>query len=69
MVLILVLVLVLVIYLIELMNFQGQYGTRSTSAVVVKRGGSVSFYESYLLEKNVWKDATVNYEIETEKVA
>lgn len=41
----------------------GCYGTRSTAALTIRAGGEVSFYEIYL-EKNVWKESTVNYRIQ-----
>ncbi|KAI3447886.1 hypothetical protein Pfo_004551 [Paulownia fortunei] len=46
----------------------GRYGTRSTSAVVLRTSGLVSFYERNL-EKNSWTEQTISYHIETEKVA
>ncbi|CAK7346020.1 unnamed protein product [Dovyalis caffra] len=41
----------------------GFYGTRSTAALTIRASGEVSFYEIYL-EKNVWKERTVNYHIQ-----
>jgi uncharacterized protein with NRDE domain len=38
----------------------GRYGTRSTAVLTVTAGGKVSFYEKYL-EKDLWKEHTVNY--------
>lgn len=46
----------------------GRYGTRSTSAVLLRRGGAVSFYETYL-ESDTWRDHTINYTIPTENTA
>ncbi|GMH02901.1 hypothetical protein Nepgr_004740 [Nepenthes gracilis] len=40
----------------------GHYGTRSTSAVLMKVTGEMSFYERYL-DKNSWKEHTINYQI------
>ncbi|PIN15703.1 hypothetical protein CDL12_11639 [Handroanthus impetiginosus] len=45
----------------------GRYGTRSSSAVVFRTSGEVSFYERYL-EKDVWKEQTISYLIETEQM-
>lgn len=42
---------------------QRQFGTRSTTALSVKTDGNVRFYEKYL-EKGVWKDHAVSYNIE-----
>ncbi|RRT59173.1 hypothetical protein B296_00046035 [Ensete ventricosum] len=42
---------------------QGQFGTRSTAALSVKTDGNSRFYEKYL-EKGVWKDHAVSYNIE-----
>ncbi|XP_073154400.1 uncharacterized protein [Henckelia pumila] len=44
-------------------NWQGRYGTRSTSAVVLKTSGEVCFYEKYL-EEDMWKKHKVSYHIE-----
>ncbi|XP_068640028.1 uncharacterized protein [Aristolochia californica] len=41
---------------------QGRYGTRSSAAVTMKADGEVSIYETYL-EKGVWKDHTINFQI------
>ncbi|XP_073154398.1 uncharacterized protein [Henckelia pumila] len=41
----------------------GRYGTRSTSAVVLKTSGEVCFYEKYL-EEDMWKKHKVSYHIE-----
>ncbi|KAJ4715838.1 transport and Golgi organization 2-like [Melia azedarach] len=41
----------------------GRYGTRSTSALHVKSSGEVYFYEKHL-EKDLWKEKTVTYQIE-----
>ncbi|KAL2538462.1 hypothetical protein Fot_19853 [Forsythia ovata] len=46
----------------------GLYGTRSTSAVVLRTSGDVSFYERHL-EKDLWKEQTICYQIEKEKAA
>ncbi|KAK6121505.1 hypothetical protein DH2020_044750 [Rehmannia glutinosa] len=46
----------------------GRYGTRSTSAVVLRSSGVVTFYERNL-EKDVWKEQTISFHIETERVA
>ncbi|KAB1203531.1 hypothetical protein CJ030_MR8G015354 [Morella rubra] len=41
----------------------GPYGTRSTAALTIKASGEVSFHEMYL-EKDEWKEKTVNYNIQ-----
>ncbi|XP_058080276.1 uncharacterized protein LOC131228553 [Magnolia sinica] len=41
----------------------GRYGTRSTAALFVKASNEVSFYEKYL-EKEMWKEHTMKYQIE-----
>ncbi|KAK9271011.1 hypothetical protein L1049_026599 [Liquidambar formosana] len=41
----------------------GRYGTRSTAVLSVRASGEVSFYEMYL-EKEMWKERTVKYQIE-----
>ncbi|KAL6011955.1 hypothetical protein ACLOJK_002421 [Asimina triloba] len=41
----------------------GRCGTRSTAAVFLNAGGEISFYEQYL-EKGIWKEHTLKYEIE-----
>lgn len=41
----------------------GRYGTRSTSAVVLKTSGEVCFYEKYL-DEDMWKKHTISYHIE-----
>lgn len=41
----------------------GPYGTRSTAALAIKKSGEVSFYEIYL-DKETWKEKTVNYRIQ-----
>ncbi|KAF5740960.1 hypothetical protein HS088_TW11G01042 [Tripterygium wilfordii] len=41
----------------------GCYGTRSTAALTVTTNGEVSFHERYL-EKEKWKEHTVNYHIQ-----
>lgn len=41
----------------------GRYGTRSTSAVLVKINGEVCFYERYL-EDDVWKEHMMTYQIQ-----
>ncbi|KAL7125543.1 hypothetical protein ABFS83_14G124600 [Erythranthe nasuta] len=46
----------------------GRYGTRSSSGVVVNTRGEVSFYERSL-ETDVWKELTVNYQIQSNKAA
>ncbi|CAN1156569.1 Transport and Golgi organization 2 homolog [Linum perenne] len=40
----------------------GPYGTRSTSAVLVRRSGEVNFYERYI-DKEEWKEQSVCYRI------
>ncbi|GLT94527.1 hypothetical protein SLE2022_122640 [Rubroshorea leprosula] len=40
----------------------GRYGTRSTAALTIRASGKVSFYEKYL-EKDIWKEKTVNFNI------
>ncbi|KAF5745816.1 transport and Golgi organization 2 [Tripterygium wilfordii] len=40
----------------------GRYGTRSTSALLVKLGGEVCFYERHL-DKDLWKEEMVNYKM------
>jgi uncharacterized protein with NRDE domain len=42
---------------------KGLYGTRSTAALSVSYDGEASLYEKYL-ESGIWKDHTVNYQIE-----
>jgi uncharacterized protein with NRDE domain len=42
---------------------QGPFGTRSTAALTIRASGEVSFYEIYL-EKETWKEKTVNYRIQ-----
>lgn len=44
-------------------DVQGPYGTRSTAALAVKASGEVCFYEIYL-DKDTWKEKTVNYHIQ-----
>ncbi|XP_051144328.1 uncharacterized protein LOC127260590 [Andrographis paniculata] len=46
----------------------GPYGTVSTSAVTMKYGGEICFYERSL-EKDLWREQTISYRIETEKIA
>ncbi|CAI9764302.1 unnamed protein product [Fraxinus pennsylvanica] len=46
----------------------GRYGTRSTSAVVLKTSGDVSFYETHI-EKDLWKERKICYHMEKEKAA
>ncbi|XP_059630350.1 uncharacterized protein LOC132273413 [Cornus florida] len=41
----------------------GRCGTRSTTALTVKAGGEVNFYELYL-ESEKWKEHTFNYRIQ-----
>ncbi|KAF7834547.1 transport and Golgi organization 2-like protein [Senna tora] len=42
----------------------GRYGTRSSSALLVKSNGEVCFYEKYLDDVDVqWKEKTVTYQI------
>ncbi|CAA2974443.1 Hypothetical predicted protein [Olea europaea subsp. europaea] len=45
----------------------GRYGTRSTSAVVLRTSGDVSFYETHL-QKDLWKEQTICYHMEKGKV-
>ncbi|KAF8377448.1 hypothetical protein HHK36_030825 [Tetracentron sinense] len=45
----------------------GSYGTRSTAALSVRASGEVSFYENYL-EKEMWKEKTMKYQIQNVKV-
>ncbi len=53
-----------VILFIQLFSdVQGPYGTRSTAALAIKASGEVSFYETYL-DKETWKEKTVNYRIQ-----
>ncbi|KAL4650405.1 hypothetical protein ACB092_01G085700 [Castanea dentata] len=42
---------------------KGPYGTRSTAALTIKASGEVSFYEMHL-DKDTWKEKTVNYHIQ-----
>ncbi|XP_020538693.1 uncharacterized protein LOC105641502 isoform X3 [Jatropha curcas] len=44
----------------------GRYGTRSTSAVSVKSGGEVNFYERHL-ENEKWLERTESFKIEMEQ--
>ncbi|XP_021285449.1 transport and Golgi organization 2 homolog [Herrania umbratica] len=44
----------------------GLYGTRSTAALTIHASGEVAFYEKYL-EKDVWKERTINYHIQKVK--
>ncbi|EOY15289.1 Ser/Thr-rich protein T10 in DGCR region [Theobroma cacao] len=44
----------------------GLYGTRSTAALTIHAGGEVAFYEKYL-EKDMWKERTINYHIQKVK--
>ncbi|KAG0516335.1 hypothetical protein BDA96_10G353200 [Sorghum bicolor] len=48
---------------IEVQTDQGLYGTRSTAVLSVNYDGEASLYEKYL-ESGIWKDHTVNYQIE-----
>ncbi|XP_023904487.1 uncharacterized protein LOC112016195 [Quercus suber] len=41
----------------------GLYGTRSTAALTIKASEEVSFYEMHL-DKDTWKEKTVNYQIQ-----
>ncbi|XP_024020136.1 transport and Golgi organization 2 homolog [Morus notabilis] len=41
----------------------GLYGTRSSAALTVKTNGDVNFYET-TLDKDTWKEKTVNYQIQ-----
>lgn len=45
----------------------GQYGTRSTSAVIMKHDRELCFYERSQ-EKEAWREQTITYRIETEKI-
>ncbi|KAL3618094.1 hypothetical protein CASFOL_038415 [Castilleja foliolosa] len=45
----------------------GRYGTRSTSALVVRTNGKASFYERNL-ENDVWKEQTMSFHVESNKV-
>ncbi|KAF8406713.1 hypothetical protein HHK36_008805 [Tetracentron sinense] len=51
---------------VEIDTPSGWYGTRSTAALSVRTSGEVSFYERYL-EKEMWKEHTVNYQIDKVK--
>ncbi|XP_047955754.1 transport and Golgi organization 2 homolog [Salvia hispanica] len=53
---------------VEADTASGRYGTRSTSAVVLRTDGAVSFYETYL-ENDAWRDHTINFSIQTDKTA
>lgn len=56
-----------VVLLIHLFSgIQGLYGTRSTAALTIHAGGEVAFYEKYL-EKDMWKERTINYHIQKVK--
>uniref|UniRef100_A0A7C9CS19 Transport and Golgi organization protein 2 homolog n=1 Tax=Opuntia streptacantha TaxID=393608 RepID=A0A7C9CS19_OPUST len=44
----------------------GYYGTRSTAALTASINGDVTFYETYL-EKEMWKEQTINYRIDKRK--
>lgn len=49
-----------------LSDLQGPYGTRSIAALTIRASGEVSFYETYV-EKDLWKERTVNYSIQKVK--
>ncbi|EOX98891.1 Ser/Thr-rich protein T10 in DGCR region, putative isoform 1 [Theobroma cacao] len=51
---------------IDVSRPQGRYGTRNQSALSVKSNGEVCFHERYL-EKDLWKEQTVTYQIEMAK--
>ncbi|CAA0835052.1 Protein of unknown function (DUF833, partial [Striga hermonthica] len=48
---------------VETNTAMGRYGTRSTSALVLKTNREVSFYETYL-ENDEWKEQTTSFHIE-----
>ncbi|RYR13672.1 hypothetical protein Ahy_B04g070541 isoform A [Arachis hypogaea] len=50
------------IFVKEDLHSQTRYGTRSTSALLVKSNKEVSFYEKYL-DKEQWRENTVAYQI------
>ena len=50
------------IHLKDLLDMQGRYGIRSTSALSVKSSGEVNFYERYL-DKDQWKEHTMSCQI------
>ncbi|PHT33086.1 hypothetical protein CQW23_29423 [Capsicum baccatum] len=42
----------------------GRYGTRSTSSLAVTTSSEATFYERYLIDKDVWKEHQMNFVIE-----